>query len=408
ISLGLALDANTAGAQSLTFNAGSAGRVTIGGTIGGATPIGDLEIDANQIVLGASINSQGGNLAFNAPVVLSSGFDGRQIVVATNANGAGNGSIAFNGTIDAQDAGAVGLFLQTGGGESSVTLAGKIGGTTPIGDLTVTASLINLYSDITTQSNKVEFDGPVVLQNSIAINTAGGQGFNVPGGDVTFNGTVDALSSGVQALTVNAGAQGCAGESCGGGAGAPGTVTFAGDVGSGEALNTLLVRGGDISLQNVTTTGSQYYVANGVGVNQGTVTLNGNLTAGSGVGPLTNIAGSDIQFIGNVNVAANAPITVQTNGTISGGEILVNGNLSGNLNNLTLNAGNGLIALGGGVLQNQDGGGVTACPVSNCVEGETHLYSSTDTIFALDISAISTFSAEHILIQDANAISVVI
>src|SRR6185437_11306027 len=402
ISLGLALDANTAGAQSLTFNAGSAGRVTIGGTIGGATPIGDLEIDANQIVLGASINSQGGNLAFNAPVVLSSGFDGRQIVVATNANGAGNGSIAFNGTIDAQDAGAVGLFLQTGGGESSVTLAGKIGGTTPIGDLTVTASLINLYSDITTQSNKVEFDGPVVLQNSIAINTSGGQVFNVPAGSVTFNGTVDAASSGAQSLTIQAGGQGSDADH------APGTITFAADVGDNAALNTLLMRGGDMSLQNVATTGSQYYVANGVGVNQGTVTLNGNLTAGSGVGPLTNIAGSDIQFIGNVNVAANAPITVQTNGTISCGEILVNGNLSGNLNNLTLNAGNGLIALGGGVLQNQDGGGVTACPVSNCVEGETHLYSSTDTIFALDISAISTFSAEHILIQDANAISVVI
>src|SRR6185437_13962886 len=250
ISLGLALDANTAGAQSLTFNAGSAGRVTIGGTIGGATPIGDLEIDANQIVLGASINSQGGNLAFNAPVVLSSGFDGRQIVVATNANGAGNGSIAFNGTIDAQDAGAVGLFLQTGGGE--------IGGTTPIGDLTVTASLINLYSDITTQSNKVEFDGPVVLQNSIAINTSGGQVFNVPAGSVTFNGTVDAASSGAQSLTIQAGGQGSDADH------APGTVTFAADVGDNAALDTLLVRGGDMSLQNIATTGSQYYVANGV------------------------------------------------------------------------------------------------------------------------------------------------
>ncbi|HEY7992329.1 MAG TPA: filamentous hemagglutinin N-terminal domain-containing protein [Stellaceae bacterium] len=405
INLGLPVDVAIPGGSSLTLAAGTAGRIDIAAPIGANVPVDNFLVSANQVLLGAGINSAGGTIAFNAPVVLSSSFTGSQIVVATNADGATDGTIVFNSTIDSQNSGQVGLFLQTGGG-GSVALNGKIGGTTPIGDLTVTASLINLYSDITTQSNKVEFDGPVVLQNSIAINTAGGQGFNVPGGDVTFNGTVDALSSGVQALTVNAGGQGCAGESCGGGAGAPGTVTFAGDVGSGEALNTLLVRGGDISLQNVTTTGSQYYVANGVGVNQGTVTLNGNLTAGSGVIPATHTAGSDIQFIGNVNVAGSDPVTVTTNGTIAGGEILVNGNLTGNLGNLTLNAGNGLIAIGGTVLQNQSGGGVTGCPAATCVEGMTNEYISTDPTFTLDVLAL--FSSEHILIDDPNATAIVI
>jgi len=113
-------------------------------------------------------------------------------------------------------------------------------------------------------------------------------------------------------------------------------------------------------MRSVTTSGSQYYVT---GNGAGTIALNGDLIAGSGVTPPANSAGNDIQIVGNA-VASATNLTMATNGTISGGEVLISGTLTGDTNSLALNAGQGLIVLGGTVLQNPAGSGSAAVPLA--------------------------------------------
>lgn len=406
ITLGLPIDAATPGGSSLTLIGGTAGRIDIAAPVGASTPIGDFTATANQIVLGANISTQNGVVTFNGPVIL----DGQVTVDTTAGNIANPGAdITFASTIDSNGGGngwltAFAGFQGTGG---VVTFAGDIGGSTPIGNLLVNGGSVLLGGNITTQQNNVQFDTDVVLLKDVTINTSAGQVFNVPAGNVTFNATVDASTSGGQSLTIQAGGEG-------GDSGMPGTVTFAADVGGTTALNTLLVRGGDMSLQNVTTVGSQYYVANGVDGAQGTVTLHGNLSAGSGVInlPATGTPGSDIQFMGNVSVAATGPVAVTTDGSISGGEILINGSLGGNTGNLTLDAtgggsatSGGLIVIGGKVLQNSGAAGTVADAGSQGFdpnvaykEGPTQLLTA-NSGSELDLNVAALDQTRHILID---------
>ncbi|HEY5208115.1 MAG TPA: filamentous hemagglutinin N-terminal domain-containing protein, partial [Stellaceae bacterium] len=365
-------------------DAGRGGNITIQGGPGG--------VPLNIFGLKLSDNSD------------NSGFNGGPTIFIDSEGGAGlGGNILINGPIG----GTFGSEALRSLTNASQTI-GAIGDKVPLGyislfggtRLTLSGTIITQLQSCdgctppTNQSGDVFLSGPVTLASDVTINTANGNTTGL-GGTIEFGPTgvaspVNAAAPGAQSLTLETGDSGSA----------PVEFLAGSAVGASNPLGSLLIRGGgDIILQSVTTTGSQYYVSSGNGV-AGTITLNGDLTAGSG-NPNPTGLGSDIQFIGNV--FANQPnLTLRTNGTISGGEIMATGPIgasgNGSLALLTLDAGKGLIVTDGTVLQNPTG--ATGCVLTNPCEkeGATQLITVAQNPAAIDVQALD--QTKHILIDN--------
>ncbi|MBI1364272.1 MAG: filamentous hemagglutinin N-terminal domain-containing protein [Proteobacteria bacterium] len=141
--------ANTAnGTQDLIVNAG-AGTVAVQGIIGGVTPISSFAVTAGLTQLTGTVTSVG-TQNYNSPVALT----GNTTLKTTDAD------ISLNNTVN----GAHTLIAQAGTG--TFTTGGIVGGTTPLGALTVTADNVAIGAATTVTGN-------IALQSATAGRTIG-------------------------------------------------------------------------------------------------------------------------------------------------------------------------------------------------------------------------------------------
>ncbi|MGH6979589.1 MAG: beta strand repeat-containing protein, partial [Stellaceae bacterium] len=307
---------------------------------------GAITIEAGHIESGNIVANDNPVLPNGAYIQLvdntaNSAYYGGKTVYISAAGGT-PGAIVLNGAIEGTD-NLESLRVQGG----AITVGGAIGFNHPLEYVSFTGlSAMNLGGGIYTEANAcgdadcpgsgnlgaVIFAAPVNLTADATIHA---------GGAVTFEDASSALESvdGAHALTIVAG----------------GDVTL-GDVGQGTPLTSLFVQGGDLSLQNVTTSGPQTYIDGGIGTH--TIMLNGNLTDTTA----TDIAlrGDTIEFNGD-NIA------IQTAGTVSSGNIVLVGTLDGvsTDSNILLNATNGLVWIN----QQIPGYNGFECPVGTCTQG---------------------------------------
>ena len=189
-------------AASLVQTAGT-GTTTLRETVTTSAAAG-LNVTSNAITLDGLniVTTGGGAVDFNGQVTLTTG--------PTDIDAAG--AVDFSGTID----GTFGLTLES---DSTITLNGNVGATTPLGAIlvdtatdvdvvgTVTAASLvqtagtgttTLRADVTTADN-VSFATAVTLTEDVAIGTGAGAG------NITFQGTLDGTADLGQSLTLTAG-----------------------------------------------------------------------------------------------------------------------------------------------------------------------------------------------------------
>jgi len=224
-TLGGTFDGNN---QDLTLNL--SGATTIDGAV--IVNVNDLASGGGGTTTLQGTIATTGNQTYNDDVVLAGN------VTATSS---GNGNIAFNGAVDADDALVNDRTLAVNAGTGNATFAGDVGATQALADLDVTAATINLDAAALTVDdqggNTIGFNGAVDLGADVTINAGGATGNNV-----TFAGTVD----GAQSLAVNSG----------------GTVAFDGAIGGTTPLDSLTTDAGGLTALNggaVTTSGAQTY-----------------------------------------------------------------------------------------------------------------------------------------------------
>ena len=202
----------------------------------------EISADITTMLGGALAAKQtyGGAVTLGSDVVLSTG------------SGAGFGNIQFNSTVDATTAGAQGLEVDAG----TVVFAGNVGGTAPLGFLTVNAQA-NLANAITIATSNAggesgnQFYGPVVLGS----NGNDTYTFKSTGGTVDFY-SVDGTYSGEEALIVT------------------GNAAFGYGVGSSVPLGSLSVSGTtEVNATSITTTDVNAH---------GGPNLSGDQTSGAG------------------------------------------------------------------------------------------------------------------------------
>ncbi|MDO8472146.1 MAG: hypothetical protein Q7S64_03315, partial [bacterium] len=336
------------GANVLTINSGS-GAVTLGGIIGGATPITSLASTGSGAV---AINTTGittrdvasNNVSFTGAVTL-----GANLTITTD-NTTNDGTITFSSTIN----GAQTLTLANGGG--TVTLGGVIGGTTPITSLAVSGSgsvAINT-TGITTRdvaSNNVSFTGAVTLGGGLTITTDN----TTNDGTIIFSSTVN----GNNALTLNAGTA---------------QVTFNNNVGATQSIGVLTKQGtGDLKF------GANTLTATGLTLSAGTIN-----TAATDSGAWS--------VSGDVTISAGT-LTATTNTLSVGGNWANSGTFTPNGGTVTFNKGS--------VTQTLNSGGVGAGKLFNNL---THSGAGTLQLItnAIDIDGIFTNSAGTFDANDLN------
>ena len=165
----LTLGSTVNGAQSLTVN--TAGATTLAGPIGGGTPLTSVTTDQPGTVTVGSVTTTGAqsyqentvsltgtytttNSAFTAGTAAAAITLGGNTTITT-----GTGPIAFNGTIN----GAQSLTLNSTG---TTTLAGAVGGSTPLSSLTTNAGGTTAVNggSVTTTGNQVYGDAVTLTQ----------------------------------------------------------------------------------------------------------------------------------------------------------------------------------------------------------------------------------------------------
>jgi len=323
-SNGAAIDFNSTinGNFSLNLSAG-AGIVSLGGAVGGTTPLTNLIFGSTSLIeISDNITVTGANpLIFSAPVSLL----GSSTVTSNNAN------VTFSSTVN----GAFGLTV--GAGSGLVTFTGSVGGMAAPTSLNVTGISI-ITQDFQTTAGAMSYNGPVTANTTgIFTNTgAGGIFFSstLTGNDIPITlsapnttiqvvGTTTTSGSGAgmigQTLDVSADGDITMGAiNALGGAGANG-----GDVGITSTNGSISVgtintsggvggNGGDITLQP-----DSGFTAGALGnLPNGTIVLNGNLTA-------TGTIGGDISLapIGRMSPLSIASIT----SSLAGNNITIDG-----------------------------------------------------------------------------------
>ncbi|MDE2342295.1 MAG: filamentous hemagglutinin N-terminal domain-containing protein, partial [Betaproteobacteria bacterium] len=235
----------SAGSGNLTFNGAvngkhalslnTTGTTTLGGAVGNTATLSSLAVSGDAILNGnvstSLAQSYGGAVTLNSNATLS----------------AGSSAVTFGSTVD----GANSLTINSTG---TTSFGGPVGDSTALSSLAVngTAGTTILGGNVTTTGAQ-SYGGKLSLNSSVLISAGTGA--------VTFTGTVNDASAGVDSLTVTT----------------SGITKFGSTVGATNALASLVLNGtgADQLGGNVTTTGIQSY--------GGAMTLNGNalLSAGS-------------------------------------------------------------------------------------------------------------------------------
>jgi filamentous hemagglutinin family protein len=161
IAFGGSVDGSTAGQQGLAVAAGTGGTITLDGSLGGVTPLGAVTLSAAalQAPNGLSIATAGGAVSLSGAVALG----GPAAVIDTTANDNSAGAnIMLAGSIDASAPGAQPVTLNAGTG-GTITLSSTIGGTTPVGTVTLNDAVLQLSADIVTAGASVTQTGATII-----------------------------------------------------------------------------------------------------------------------------------------------------------------------------------------------------------------------------------------------------
>jgi hypothetical protein len=257
---------DVAGSTALVLKAGTAGMVTLSGSIGSVAAPKSLDVTGALIDLGGSSVTTGAQ-TYHDPVAL--------LAAATTLSSSGGGDITFDSTLN----GASALTVDTAG---TTTFGGAVGGTTALTSITTDAPGTTAIDGgaVTTTAGQTYNDNVTSGANATLTST-GGQ-------DITLAQKVD----GAFALTVNT----------------SGTTTFGGVVGGTTALTSVTTDAPGATAINggaVTTTAGQTY--------------NDNVTIGAAT-TLISTGGGDITFAQKVDGAF--ALTIDTSGTTTFGGVV--------------------------------------------------------------------------------------
>ena len=250
------------GAFGLTLTSGT-GAIAIAGAVGGTTPLASLTATGGTITLSGNVTTTGPQIYTDTALDLNGASYKTTVSGTFTENGAtvltgpvlvdtsaGNQNIVFQapGTID----GAFGLTLNSGTG--AITIAGAVGGTTPLASLMATGGTIMLDGNVTTTGPQSYTDTTLDLNGASYKTTVSGT-FTENGATVLTGPVLVDTSAGNQNIVFQAPGtiDGAFGLTLDSGTGA---VTIAGAVGGTTPLTSLTATGGTIMLDgNVTTTG---------------------------------------------------------------------------------------------------------------------------------------------------------
>ena len=305
----LTLGSTVNGAQSLTVN--TAGATTLAGPIGGGTPLTSVTTDQPGTVTVGSVTTTGAqsyqentvsltgtytttNSAWTAGTAAAAVTLGGNTTITT-----GTGPIAFNGTID----GAQSLTLNSTG---TTTLAGAVGGSTPLSSLTTNAGGTTAVNggSVTTTGNQTYGDAVTMNQATTFTTTGGGSavsfGNNVTntlaGASITVNTPALSLANGSTVATTGNGNISFIVDGL-----TPGTASINAGTGTFQispSTPTKTIEYGDVDTARVT---DVYYGSTFTNITAGQFTIGGATQTG------------DI-FVTGV-AAAPAPTTLQTTGS---------------------------------------------------------------------------------------------
>ena len=381
----------TAGA----FRVGSAAHTgTIYVATAAMTPPYSLTVQNNgSIVVAGSYNSSAGNgnltldsgaggIALNGGTIdLGNGTFTAQDAVTLGANTTitANGGIAFQGTIDADNAANNRTLTLNCSG--AVTLSGAVGATQALQTLTSNAGGTLSLLAVTTRGAQTYNDATVTLNGTLTVNTAGA-GVSIPnsvvlgagGGTITLTGTNGnnditlGTVSGAQALNLTAGG---------------GDIT----IGSTDGTPTSLTS----TSSTFTSTGSVTVAAGGsVSITADQIAL-GNTLGNSGAGTITLQPTSDAVTIGLNDPAGTFNLTatelgyLTTTGTVTigratgTGAITIGGsgatNISGTTYNLTIEGATSPVSFAASTLSMASGKALTFSNGGNITvtAGATHV-----------------------------------
>ncbi|MDE3046795.1 MAG: filamentous hemagglutinin N-terminal domain-containing protein, partial [Verrucomicrobiota bacterium] len=295
------------GAQPLTLKGGTGGTVTFGGAIGNSVATGAVLVSsANAVSIGSNITATSFTITPAAPVTLA----GSSVITTTAAT---NG-ISIPGTIDGTTSTSQALTLAVSGTDTASLLA-NVGSTVRLGALTIsTGNAFSIGASMTTinaSSMTVSGSIPTTLHNTstLTIDT------NVASGSISFGGTINGATSGVQALILHA----------------ANTISLSGNVGTITALASLTATGTAVTQSAAaTTTGPISYTSTSPSL----ITIGGNMTTSGGTiglnGPVsiasaptfdttnggTSAAGATITFSSTLNGATSATFRAGTAGNV--------------------------------------------------------------------------------------------
>ncbi len=172
------------GSSALTLRAGTGGIPTFSGAVGEVNALTNLSFtSANFIQIGSNIVVSGANpLTFPFPVQLTSTSN-----ITTN-----NAAVSFNSTIN-------GGSLNVIAGSGSILFTGAVGGTTPPATLAI-ASANNVTANTITAGVLSQSSGSGTSTFNGPVSTTGALGINLTGNAFTFNNTVTTTGSGGVAI----------------------------------------------------------------------------------------------------------------------------------------------------------------------------------------------------------------
>ncbi len=309
------------GPFNLSFTAGTStsGIISVTGSIGAVTPVGDLIVvsAANRAVFGGSIDAQsvgvtanqirlGGNVDSAGSIALTGAVLLTADSVMTSGGGAAD-SIILSGTVASFTTGMFDLSMNAGAGD--VTVGGAIGGN--IDTLTFAADNVSLAStatanSITAAATLVQVAGAwrsnlgnIMINADLELNGGAMSFFFGGGGALSVTGTVTATAG--QSLTVRALS------------GSPimGSVTF-GDTVSGIGSLEVVSSGSTIS-SSITASGNISWTVPEAVVNGDNLIINGGVLISSTSGNIYLFAADTVTNNGTVT----APLGTVT--IISGG-----------------------------------------------------------------------------------------
>jgi hypothetical protein len=299
----------TGGANALTFNGGTGGAVSVGGTLAATTLTvtnsGSTTITGTTTVPTVTLTNTTGNITFNGAATIATAFTVNALGygVVFNNGGTVTPATTFGNTggVTLQSGASANLtftngFTHTAG---ATTLLGTIRATTAAAGVSMAAVTFSTgTSTLTTNGGAASATGAMTVTGTATIDTTNGGG-TPAGGAITLSGAID----GVGNLTLTRGSGG--------------TVSFAA-VGGTTPLASFTATGATVT-QNTTaeTTGAIVYTGTTA------INLGGDLTTNGGgitlTGPIALAANVIAATPGGGNIAFTGTITGAHTLTLTGG-----------------------------------------------------------------------------------------